>query len=43
MYIYNNKYDFNKINLKINKRIIVDFEDDINNNLLEFIKANNRY
>ena len=40
MYIYNNKYDFNKINLKINKRIIVDFEDDINNNLLEFIEGN---
>lgn len=43
MYIYNNKYDFNKINLKINKRIIVDFEDDINNNLLEFIRTNSRY
>ena len=29
MYIYNNKFDINKINININKRIIVDFEDDI--------------
>ena len=41
MYIYNNKFDINKINININKRIIVDFENDIDENLIKYIKENN--
>ena len=39
MYIYNNKYEYNNILTKINKRIIVDFYSDITQTLIDFIKG----
>jgi len=39
MYIYNNKYEYNNILAKINKRIIVDFYSDITQTLIDFIKG----
>lgn len=39
MYIYNNKYEYNNILVKINKRIIVDFYSDITQTLIDFIKG----
>ncbi|MCM1370923.1 MAG: U32 family peptidase [Clostridium sp.] len=37
MYIYGSKFEFNKFDLNINKRIIVNFKSDITDELIKFI------
>lgn len=40
MYIYDNKYEIRNLDLKINKRVIINFDYDITDNLIKFIKGN---